>query len=59
MCVQLETPKSRTKFASTISEMAKENGFDGVDLAWQFPVVNEKKEKHTWGKIFFINYNII
>lgn len=48
---KLETPKSRTKFASTISEMAKENGFDGVDLAWQFPVVNEKKEKHTWGKV--------
>jgi len=34
--------------------MAKENGFDGVDLAWQFPVVNEKKEKHTWGKLQFI-----
>jgi len=32
--------------------MAKENGFDGVDLAWQFPVVNEKKEKHTWGKLY-------
>jgi len=32
--------------------MAKENGFDGVDLAWQFPVVTEKKEKHTWGKLF-------
>lgn len=46
----METPKSRTKFASTISEMAKANGFDGVDLAWQFPVVTEKKEKHTWGK---------
>ncbi|XP_015368583.1 PREDICTED: chitinase-like protein EN03 [Diuraphis noxia] len=45
----LETPKSRTKFASSISEMAKENGFDGIDLAWQFPVVTEKKEKHTWG----------
>lgn len=48
--VQLETPKSRTKFASSISEMAKENGFDGVDLAWQFPVVTEKKEKNTWGE---------
>lgn len=30
--------------------MAKVNGFDGVDLAWQFPVVTEKKEKNTWGK---------
>ncbi|XP_050521925.1 chitinase-like protein EN03 [Daktulosphaira vitifoliae] len=45
----LEKPKSRTNFASSIAEMAKQNGFDGVDLAWQFPVVNEKKEKHTWG----------
>jgi len=32
--------------------MAKENGFDGIDLAWQFPVVTEKKEKHTWGKLY-------
>ncbi|XP_050441164.1 chitinase-like protein EN03 [Adelges cooleyi] len=45
----LEKEKRRTSFASTISAMAKENGFDGVDLAWQFPIVNEKKEKNTWG----------
>lgn len=55
----METPKSRTKFASSISEMAKENGFDGVDLAWQFPVVTEKKEKNTWGKLHMINNYII
>lgn len=30
--------------------MAQKYGFDGVDLAWQFPVDTEKKKKHNLGK---------
>ncbi|VVC26223.1 Chitinase II,Glycoside hydrolase superfamily,Glycoside hydrolase family 18, catalytic [Cinara cedri] len=47
----LNKPYSRTEFASTVSEMAKAYGFDGIDLAWQFPVITEKKEKYSWSSI--------
>lgn len=31
--------------------MAKENGFDGVDLAWQFPVISNKYKSNILGKL--------
>ncbi len=39
--------------------MVKDYNFDGVDLAWQFPVVKEKKERSTLGmKVKFYKFQL-
>lgn len=48
--MQLEKTDRRGKFVTTLTKLVKDYGFDGADLAWQFPVVKEKKEKSTIGK---------
>nr|QFZ95572.1 imaginal disc growth factor [Plectrocnemia conspersa] len=39
----LETPESRAVFINSASVILKNYGFDGLDLAWQFPTLKPKK----------------
>ncbi|XP_008479235.2 serine/threonine-protein phosphatase 2A 65 kDa regulatory subunit A alpha isoform, partial [Diaphorina citri] len=47
----LDKPKDRQKFIETTVQFLKQYGFTGVDLAWEFPVVKEKKES-TLGSLW-------
>ncbi|KAI5710770.1 hypothetical protein M8J76_014615 [Diaphorina citri] len=47
----LDKPKDRQKFIDTTVQFLKQYGFTGVDLAWEFPVVKEKKES-TLGSLW-------
>ncbi|XP_066904778.1 chitinase-like protein EN03 [Halyomorpha halys] len=42
----------RTAFATSVVSTLREYGFDGIDLAWQFPHVEEKTEKSVIGSIW-------
>jgi len=48
----LESTEKRGKFVSSAVKYVKEYGFQGLDLAWQFPVVKEKKERDFVGKVW-------
>jgi chitinase len=48
----LEKTDRRAKFVTSVTKLAKDYDFDGVDLAWQFPVVKENKTRSTLGSIW-------
>lgn len=45
----LESPQARTAFVNSGVLLADQHGFDGIDLAWQFPRVKPKKIRGGWG----------
>nr|ABM55664.1 putative imaginal disc growth factor [Maconellicoccus hirsutus] len=48
----LEKQEHRAKFIESAVKLAKDYNFDGIDLAWQFPIVKEKKDRGTLGSIW-------
>ncbi|KAM8713578.1 hypothetical protein ACLKA7_013837 [Drosophila subpalustris] len=42
----LENPTGRTRFVNTVYSLVKTYGFDGLDVAWQFPK-NKPKKVHS------------
>ncbi|XP_026319611.1 chitinase-like protein EN03 [Hyposmocoma kahamanoa] len=48
----LESPQARTAFVNSAVLLAEQHGFDGIDVAWQFPRVKPKKVRSTWGSIW-------
>nr|QFZ95573.1 imaginal disc growth factor [Hydropsyche angustipennis] len=48
----LESPEARTAFISSASVLLRNYGFDGLDLAWQFPVIKPKKIRGTFSSIW-------
>ncbi|CAG4955528.1 unnamed protein product [Colias eurytheme] len=48
----LESPQARTAFVNSGVLLAEQHGFDGVDLAWQFPRIKPKKIRSTFGSIW-------
>ncbi|CAK1588604.1 unnamed protein product [Parnassius mnemosyne] len=48
----LESPQARTAFVNSGVLLAEQHGFDGIDLAWQFPKIKPKKIRSTWGSIW-------
>ncbi|CAH2034696.1 unnamed protein product, partial [Iphiclides podalirius] len=48
----LESPQARTAFVNSGVLLAEQYGFDGIDLAWQFPKIKPKKIRSTWGSIW-------
>lgn len=42
----LESPTGRTRFVNTVYSLVKTYGFDGLDVAWQFPK-NKPKKVHS------------
>lgn len=48
----LESPQARTSFVNSAVLLAEQHGFDGIDLAWQFPKIKPKKIRSTWGSIW-------
>ena len=48
----LESPQARTAFVNSGVLLAEQHGFDGIDLAWQFPRTKPKKVRSTWGNIW-------
>ncbi|CAH0391548.1 unnamed protein product [Bemisia tabaci] len=48
----LETPERRTKFANSVAKKVDDYGFDGVDLAWEFPPDKEPKERGIFGSLW-------
>lgn len=51
--VQLESSQARTAFVNSAVLLAEQHGFDGIDVAWQFPRVKPKKVRSTWGEAVF------
>ncbi|KPJ00601.1 Chitinase-like protein EN03 [Papilio xuthus] len=48
----LESPQARTAFVNSAVLLAEQHGFEGIDLAWQFPKIKPKKIRSTWGSIW-------
>ncbi|XP_075214662.1 chitinase-like protein EN03 [Lycorma delicatula] len=48
----LESKDHQTKFINSVKTYLTKHEFDGIDLAWQFPQVKEKKERSTIGSIW-------
>nr|XP_021205993.2 chitinase-like protein EN03 isoform X3 [Bombyx mori] len=48
----LESQQARTAFINSGVLLAEQYGFDGIDLAWQFPRVKPKKIRSTWGSLW-------
>ncbi|XP_077292745.1 chitinase-like protein EN03 [Arctopsyche grandis] len=48
----LETPEARTAFISSATVILRNYAFDGIDLAWQFPVIKAKKIRGTFGSLW-------
>ncbi|XP_063393154.1 chitinase-like protein EN03 isoform X2 [Cydia fagiglandana] len=48
----LESPQARTAFVNSGVLLAEQHGFDGIDLAWQFPRIKPKKIRSTWGSVW-------
>ncbi|KAG8288178.1 hypothetical protein J6590_023543 [Homalodisca vitripennis] len=44
----LENIERRTKFINSVHATLKQFNFDGVDLAWRFPEVKEKKDRNIF-----------
>nr|QFZ95587.1 imaginal disc growth factor [Acanthobrahmaea europaea] len=48
----LESPQARTAFVNSAVLLADQYGFEGIDLAWQFPRVKPKKIRSSWGSFW-------
>ncbi|EDW10538.2 LOW QUALITY PROTEIN: moj9 [Drosophila mojavensis] len=48
----LENPTGRARFVNTIYALVKTYGFDGVDIAWQFPKNKPKKVHSGLGSVW-------
>nr|WCL15183.1 imaginal disc growth factor protein [Yponomeuta evonymella] len=48
----LESPQARTAFVNSGVLLAEQHGFDGIDLAWQFPRIKPKKIRSGWGSFW-------
>ncbi|KAF5295429.1 hypothetical protein FQA39_LY13090 [Lamprigera yunnana] len=48
----LESTDSRLAFIDSAEALVSSYGFDGIDLAWQFPKNKPKKIRDTWGSIW-------
>nr|QTY40899.1 venom polypeptide precursor [Doratifera vulnerans] len=48
----LESAQARTSFINSGVVLVDQYGFDGIDLAWQFPRIKPKKIRSTWGSIW-------
>ena len=48
---QLETEARRTTFINSVRQVMNQFDFDGIDLAWKFPIVKEKKDRGILGKL--------
>ncbi|KAK4880772.1 hypothetical protein RN001_008918 [Aquatica leii] len=48
----LESVDSRLAFIDSAEHLISSYGFDGIDLAWQFPKNKPKKIHDTWGSIW-------
>ncbi|CAG9136023.1 Chitinase-like protein en03 [Plutella xylostella] len=48
----LESQQARTAFVNSGVVLAEQHGFDGIDLAWQFPKVKPKKIRSGWGNFW-------
>ncbi|KAJ8870930.1 hypothetical protein PR048_027232 [Dryococelus australis] len=48
----LENSDTRTQFINSAKALVKQYGFDGLDLAWQFPQLPAKKQRSTLGTHF-------
>nr|QFZ95574.1 imaginal disc growth factor [Oligotricha striata] len=48
----VETPEARTAFINSAVVILKNYGFDGLDLAWEFPKNKPKKIRGTFGSIW-------
>lgn len=48
----LEKTDRRAKFTTSLTELVNKYNFDGVDLAWQFPMIKEHKERSTLGSLW-------
>lgn len=46
----MESAQARTAFVNSGVLLAEQHGFDGVDIAWQFPKIKPKKIRSSWGK---------
>lgn len=49
VCSQVEAAETRIAFVNSAHTLLKAYGFDGLDLAWQFPTVKPKKIRGTFG----------
>ncbi|XP_023943547.2 chitinase-like protein EN03 isoform X2 [Bicyclus anynana] len=48
----LESPQARTAFVNSAVLLAEQHGFDGIDLAWQFPRIKPKKIRSSFGSFW-------
>lgn len=48
--LQLETTAHRLAFINSAHTLVKGFGFDGIDLAWEFPETKPKKIKSGFGR---------
>ncbi|XP_046992107.1 chitinase-like protein Idgf4 [Schistocerca americana] len=48
----LESDEHRTTFVSSAKSLLKQHGFDGIDIAWEFPKNKAKKDRGTFGSIW-------
>jgi len=48
----LESVEQRLAFINSAQTLVKSYGFDGLDLAWEFPPNKPKKIRGTWGNIW-------
>nr|QFZ95575.1 imaginal disc growth factor [Rhyacophila obliterata] len=48
----LETPEARVAFINSAVVILKNYGFDGIDLAWEFPKVKPKKIRGSLGSFW-------
>lgn len=51
----MESSEARKNFIESAAKTLVEYGFDGIDLAWQFPAEKPIKSHGTLGIIFFYN----
>nr|QFZ95576.1 imaginal disc growth factor [Hepialus humuli] len=48
----LESPEARTKFINSAVQLTKQYGFDGLDIAWEFPENKPKKIRGAIGSLW-------
>lgn len=51
LSIQVESPEARTSFINSAVVILKNYGFDGLDLAWEWPKNKPKKIRGALGKI--------